>query len=898
MRIERTIALLAAACVLTICGMLDSADASTDDATRTLVWAIPGTDGMAQAPGNWLEYASPDDYRTGKAGRPATRLPDKKTNVVLPAAPAGESYIVGYFSHPGRHQISIDKPQLTCRHITIGAGAGLDGGCGTSRGRNVFTGHPDMDSPVAVYGNVTVKAGGYLYGPLHFLGGKDATVRVEKSPEPLANCITVRKTGGASVTVEAKQFDLVKAVTVESGRLVLAADTRLRFGATREARRELGKLAARPSGEIAKTDRSESYVFVRKGAALEMGPGSYVGRVIAPEGLVADLRIEGLLQIGRPGLNNAKAATIALGVAEGDGGFLRQHGGLYLRATGQVKNHGKLVITAYNPSAADTDADADGGATAAPGVSVFLESAVALGEVTFDYLRAGGIRVVNVDAARKALSAARFSKNCAATGNALIAELGLVDFIGGAGTVEFVDGLKTECNVLFLHAGRLVVRSKGNRIAQTFDLASIHTVTVADKRTAFNPKRPLTAAEKELRQRNALWADAPGAGQVGNYAKQNWAPVPLLIWARPGVSGSRFVGPNWLDETGTPRFDSPLDVDPDIDILMPASESFYTASGYGPGGMSRPVPVRHATIEANAVYGSSFNIRGNLWMKHASGLKGRQLGQFVNETPKLNRFVRFDGMRRLTPSRDRDDLQTSADYTTSQWFHFHTGKGGTLEMIGQIRGAADHGRIDGEGTLIMSEGSFLTEGNRSAFAIMPGATVALLQDARIGHEITIQEPECHASVWIAGTLMVGMPERPITRDMPFPVAGIAKDKIRRDPAEGGRTEGVSFLLGKQGRFVVHSADPTKARVVFKMHDSEKAKTKAKERGPSWGTPAGILLYFAGQADLNGVVFDNVLPGGIMAPATTRKSWKNVFYGKHNLAEPEKLHWDMKAGGQQ
>ncbi|NQT85562.1 hypothetical protein HQ560_02285 [bacterium] len=227
------------------------------------------------------------------------------------------------------------------------------------------------------------------------------------------------------------------------------------------------------------------------------------------------------------------------------------------------------------------------------------------------------------------------------------------------------------------------------------------------------------------------------------------------------------------------------------------------------------------------------------------------------------------------------------DCALSQWGCYQTGPGGTLEIIGKNH-VNDQFRIAGEGTLIMSEGSYLSPALRACFAIQPAATVVLLQDACISVETTAKQLG-KASVWVGGTLMIGTPERPITRDMLFPVTGIEEQHIIRKPAGGIRTPGVSFLLGQEGRLAMHTVDPTKARLVFKMHDSDKAKAAGKK----YGNPKGTVLAFFGKAELNGVVFDNVLPGGIMAPPATRKTWKNIFYGENNLAEPEKLYWDFK-----
>jgi len=853
-------------------------------AARTLVWARPGTSGSASTPGNWVEYASSAEYLAAAEGRPATTPPDANTDLVLPDAPQGQSYIAGFFNTGRRRVPEHEPPGLYCRHIRIGKGAGLDGGCGSSRGRSVFSSHPGLDAALEIHGNVTVKEDGYLYGQLLFAGGKHTYLLVENSQEPLATRIVVRKSGDAGVTLLARRYDLLQGVTLASGRLSLGPATHLRFGAGRDARAGLGKMPENRMQEIAKADIKESYVYVCPDAVLEMQAGSRIGRVKVPENLVADLRIEGLLQIGRPSGGNGEPAVIELGMAEGDGGFLRQHGGLYVRRTAQIKNFGTLSVTAYNAAAA---------AKADHGVSVYLERTVDFGDVSFDYLRAGGIAALDPEAAEKALSDATFGEHCAARGPALFSKLDLIAFQGGLGTVEFVDGLQTDCRILFPHAGRLMVRSKGNRTVQSFDLNTVHAVTIDGRRTQFSARRPLNDQEQELRNVNALWADVPGKGQVGHYADVHWDPAPLLIWARPGESGSRFVGPNWLDEHGVPRFDSPLDLDADVDILLPAAETYYAVMGFGSGGMARPVPARHVTVEYNATYGRSYNIRGNLWMKHGSGLKGRQLGSFINTEPGVHRFLRFDGKRIRESNRDEEPFSDGEDYNIAQWGNYQAGPGGTLELIGKIRASADHARVEGQGTVIISENGFLTDGNRSAFAIMPEATVVLLQDARIGHETIVQEEVCKASVWVAGTLMIGLPERPITRDMLFPVAGVVQDRISRTPGEHLRTAGVSFMVGRQGRLVIHSADPTKARVIFKMHDSEKAKRKATERGRNWGQPDGIVMYFAGDTPLNGVVFDNVYENGIMVPSAVRRTWNNVFFGEHNLAEPEKLYWDLK-----
>jgi len=853
-------------------------------AARTLVWARPGESGTALEPGNWTEYASAADYAAGKDGEPATTGPDENTDLILPDAPSGRPYVVGYMV-PSQYPTPTWPPALSCRHVTVGTDAGLDGGMGVARGKLVYGSFYNCERIVAVSGNVTVADGGYIYGHLYFVGDKQTWFSLGTSPEPLGRDLVVRKAPGASVTFVVPQYDLGDGVTVESGRLVLAPGTGLRINAGFQARQALEKLR---NGEYG---RREPYVRVREKAILEMQPGSRIGRVNPPDEVAADLWIEGLLLIGRPDDTHDAEAVIELTVAEGDGTFLNQPGGLYLGPTAEVRNDGRLSITAGHLDAATADEPEQ--PTANKGVSIFLQSQVDLGPVNIDYLRAGGIAATDVAAAKKAMAGAEFGAHCAATGEGLYSKIEFIEPIGGFGTVEFVDGLKTDCEILYPLGERLIVRSRGNRICQSLDLESLHAMEVDGKRTEYYPPRDLTAEEQRFREVNALWADVPGGGQIGNYGRQDWPRRPLMVWRRPGQSGSRFVAANWLDETGRPYFELPVGTmeeksiygapeSHDVDVLLPAADDFYQVVGDRPQW-----PIRHMTIENNVFFFLTFNVGGNLWMKDGSGMQAPWFGAYRNITPDVHRFLRFEGERIRRPDRGETTPQRSTDFTVSQWGSYVTGPGGTLELIGTNR-VNDQFHIGGEGELIISEGSYLAPGPRACFAIRPEATVVLLQDARISLETTATQ-DGKASVWVGGTLMIGTPDRPITRDMTFAMTGIEEDKIIRKPAGNNRTPGVSFLLGEEGRMVLHTVDPTKARLIFKMHDSE----KAKEQGERWGNPQGIVLAFFGRADLNGVVFDNVLEDGIMVSPEQRAKWKNVFYGENNLADPDKLYWDLE-----
>jgi len=164
---------------------------------RVLVWAKPGTSGYTwnriRIPGSsvmvwnnalWTEYDSVADYQAKKNGRTNTQPPDENTDIYLPDAPDGKPYVVSYAVMPRKRLDGLYAPQWNCRHITVGKGAGLDGG--NKRGVMWNTG-------VEIFGNVTVKDGGYIYGPHFFLGSRHTFIKIGKSPEPLGVAWTLRK---------------------------------------------------------------------------------------------------------------------------------------------------------------------------------------------------------------------------------------------------------------------------------------------------------------------------------------------------------------------------------------------------------------------------------------------------------------------------------------------------------------------------------------------------------------------------------------------------------------------------------------------------------------------------------------------------------------------------------
>jgi len=63
----------------------------------------------------------------------------------------------------------------------------------------------------------------------------------------------------------------------------------------------------------------------------------------------------------------------------------------------------------------------------------------------------------------------------------------------GPGTVEFVDGVKTNCEVLFRHphSDGLIVRSSRRSTAQSFDLTTVRRITAGSKNITLHARRGL-----------------------------------------------------------------------------------------------------------------------------------------------------------------------------------------------------------------------------------------------------------------------------------------------------------------------------------------------------------------------------------------------------------------------
>jgi hypothetical protein len=465
---------------------------------------------------------------------------------------------------------------------------------------------------------------------------------------------------------------------------------------------------------------------------------------------------------------------------------------------------------------------------------------------------------------------------------------------GTRGTVEFVDGAKTECEILFKHPNcdRLVVRSLANSTLQSFDLNQVASINGQANR----PRRALSTEEKQERETNRLWADEVTAKQIGRYGKQTWEKQPVIVWAHPGESGDAMVGESWLDENGRPLKESPWEETEgenkkkkrgfNGDVLLPAAATQYKAIQSGNRDLLKPYTVRHLTSERNASYNVRYTIAGNLWLKDGSDLGGgTQTGGFGDGKSNRQTFVRFCGMR--WPGKKKRVSQDEGEWAAlSHWVYLDPGPGGSIEVIGKSGGAGDRLTVQ-SGTLIVSENSYIGNGNRGSFYTMPGTTAILLDGAGVGCPDKIVSG-ANGTYGIAGKLLFGAPEHPLQRDLRFEGCLFNLDALSPNATPSQRTAGASFVLGTTGEMVIHSADPKKARVIFCPRPATAPVGNYVMQKGRRQTPTQVTAVFAGKTTFNGVVFDGFYKGGIVVSPADRARWQNISFGNNNQGKPEEL----------
>jgi hypothetical protein len=475
-------------------------------------------------------------------------------------------------------------------------------------------------------------------------------------------------------------------------------------------------------------------------------------------------------------------------------------------------------------------------------------------------------------------------------------------------TIELVDGTKIEGHlaVQFEMDDHLIVYSPRLATVRSFLKEHVHALTVDGRREQLHPKRALTGDDRKLLGR-VRWPNAqPAEGPRPAYTTEQWdKPRQLLVWADPGSSG-RFEEPgNWL-RNGRPMIEWPRAVgehyglvffDGRTDLLFPASARRYVVRPRASN--ARP---RHITAEANVDAEVSLNnCTGNLWISPNAkfdGGGGAQLGGdrhtfFLNGTP-------YTGDPPTTAERF-GELMGSVAMFGRKWVVRKDDPQASMTLIGTF-GSGDETHWH-RGVTILEENSVIAIGPRCEQVLGPDGTMIMKSGAVLGKRSGNQ---CYKNdMLIKGTLLVGTPDVPITRDVYLGMsikdseARAATGKLAKRHA--GPQNGRGLTVAPHGSIVVHSARPGEAQLHITWHG-----TRGSDGGDD-GTPVDfferlpdsertINVNLIGDHVLQDVAFDWVGEGDIrLLNPSVPDRWQRVRFGEQIRAEPDAIFTKLEPG---
>jgi hypothetical protein len=381
----------------------------------------------------------------------------------------------------------------------------------------------------------------------------------------------------------------------------------------------------------------------------------------------------------------------------------------------------------------------------------------------------------------------------------------------------------------------------------------------------------------------SLW---PAWVEKTDFVKETWPKARLLVYAHAGKSLRRkdLMQPaNWLED-GKP---ATRPIDENTDLYFPGADSRYRVNG----DPKSTTVCRHITVGRNVgLGGQKFRpVHGNVWVK-----RGGSVPRIFSFKGGRSVFVRNDNPKPkldyppYTPSLWNERNLRPSNMSSHLRIEKHPDK--SVEIMGASTTRDDLNLVSG--AFIVGPGSIFLPGDRSIQGIYPKAKLILLSGARF-HKHGNQH--WHSEIVVAGALLAGTPDRPLTRSC---YLGLSyKAKGRNVPShQRGKPNDRGLVVLKSGRLHVYSADPAKARLEIGWHGivgGSYAKLvgtgKKQEAKEFQAIPHKIDMVLLGDVRLNGVVFDYVMEGGILLPdVSARDKWKNIFYGRNNAAPPERL----------
>jgi hypothetical protein len=360
--------------------------------TRVLTWARPGESGKLSDAANWLER-----------GQPATVVPDRETDIILPAA--DQVYRVSAANQEARHVI-IEKNAM------------------------LLGGHRNE---VQVWGNCHVKAGGRIYycgirGPGHTFfriddghypgdhnapayGHTQQGAKDIRNTTQISHKLSIIKYGDGSVELIGR-FGVSDEIMLQHGRTIIGPGSELRWSGV--------------------TNKGALEIY--DGAILELQSGATVGPFENRNGKHVyniDVYRNGAIHAGSPARPLTSDAYLLLGFGDNTKPGAT---GLYAAAGSQMRvfsadpARARLVISAI--TSREGWANGAGKSMAAPekaasgnvGVAMQLAGDIDLNGVHFDYICQQGIRLADA-AQRDGWKNVTFGPHCAGEGAALFGPL-------------------------------------------------------------------------------------------------------------------------------------------------------------------------------------------------------------------------------------------------------------------------------------------------------------------------------------------------------------------------------------------------------------------------------------------------------------------------------------------
>lgn len=418
----------------------------------------------------------------------------------------------------------------------------------------------------------------------------------------------------------------------------------------------------------------------------------------------------------------------------------------------------------------------------------------------------------------------------------------------------------------------------------------------------------------------ALW---PGLSGREPCVAQAWPKGRLLVWARPGQSGS--VGgkgrgelldstdpANWLED-GKP---ATALWDEGCDLLLPAAETAYVVNLRD----CKQQTYRHLTIGRNARLagggdGIGRQIAGNVWIKRGGETANQGATVFIGRVHGFFRNDNGDG-RKLKTDRDppfSQPKQLKGTAGVSQYFAFNR-PGGGVEFLGQVWVGDEF--MGNAGEIAVGVDSIVQPGRACRPYLRADCRLVLRDGAYWGKWMNDMGRPCLTVE--GGAISGGTPEIPLRRDCYLALAhknhtkasctaALAEELKKNADAGYGRVPGLVLAAGSSLRS--HPASGSTARLTLTFAgrgagityvrqapgsaiDAEVLKKQpAMAERNAWfdALPLGIDCWIAQGVPVEGVCFDHLRAGGLLLedPAG-RGQLKDCAFGPACLAQGEAL----------